>query len=134
MIVTSVAQHAPLLTISTGVVLEMRRRGRFGRCAKLSSTQMFGRTQRQPRFWKALLATLIFSVPLALFLRALVHMTDLVWFVLTIGMTLAIASIIHSRTIFDWRASDTMHLQDFEKRNATPSRSAARRSHPAPRR
>lgn len=79
---------------------------------------MFDRTQRQPRFWKALLATLIFSVPLALFLRALVRMTDLVWFALTIGMTLAIACIIHARTINDWRASDTMHLRDFEKRNA----------------
>lgn len=79
---------------------------------------MYDRPQSKPLFWKALIATLFFSVPLALFARAFVRMTDIVWFALTIGLTLVAAAAIHSRTMNDWRASDTMHLRDFEKRNA----------------
>jgi hypothetical protein len=75
---------------------------------------MFDRKQAQPRYWKALLATLLFTVPLALFARALVRMTDLVWFAGTIGVTLAIAWTIHSRTMNDWRVGDAMHLSTFE--------------------
>jgi hypothetical protein len=79
---------------------------------------VFDRNQAQPRFWKAMLASALFVVPLALFARALIHMTDLVWFAITIGCTLAVAGTIHSRTINDWRAGDTMHLNTFEKRTA----------------
>lgn len=74
---------------------------------------MFDRKQAKPQFWKALIATVIFAVPLALFARAFVRMTDVVWFALTIGATLAIAWTVHSRTIDDWRASDAMHLREF---------------------
>jgi hypothetical protein len=79
---------------------------------------VFDRKQPEPRFWKALLATMFFSVPLALLARAAVPMTDLVWFALTIGLTLAIAGTIYGRMINDWRAGHTMHLETFEKRNA----------------
>jgi K+ transporter len=77
---------------------------------------VFDRKQAQPRFWKALLVTMVFTVPLALFARAIVRMTDIVWFSLTIGFTLVVAWTIHTRTINDWRAGDTMHLETFEKR------------------
>jgi hypothetical protein len=79
---------------------------------------VFDRKQSEPRFWKALLASALFVVPLALFARAIVHMTDLIWFAVTIACTLAVAGTIHSRTINDWRAGDTMHLRTFEKRTS----------------
>jgi hypothetical protein len=79
---------------------------------------VFDRKQAQPRFWKALLVTMVFTIPLALFARAIVRMTDLVWFGLTIAFTLVVAGTIHSRTINDWRAGDTMHLRTFEKRTS----------------
>jgi K+ transporter len=77
---------------------------------------VFDRKQSEPRFWKALLASALFVVPLALFTRALIRMTDVVWFAITIGCALAVAWTIHSRTMNDWRAGDTMHLRTFEKR------------------
>jgi hypothetical protein len=79
---------------------------------------MFDRDQPKPRDWKALLATLVFSVPLALLARAVIPMTDLVWFLLPAGMTLAIAWAIHLQMINDWRAKYHMNLTTFEKRRA----------------
>jgi K+ transporter len=79
---------------------------------------VFDRKQAQPRFWKALLATMVFAVPLTLFARAIVRMTDVVWFALTIAFTLVVATMIHSRTMNDWRVGDTMHLNTFEKRTS----------------
>lgn len=88
---------------------------------------MFDRKQPEPRFWRALVATIIFIVPLALVGRAFVPMTDIVWFALTGGITVASAWAIHSRTINDWRASDAMHLRDFEERNAVSKNIRIRR-------
>jgi hypothetical protein len=79
---------------------------------------MFDRNYSKPRYWKALLVTVIFSVPLALFARAVVPMTDIVWFGLTIGLSLVMAWTIHTRMIDDWRARYEMNLTTFEKRNA----------------
>jgi K+ transporter len=62
---------------------------------------VFDRKQAQPRFWKALLATMVFTIPLALFARAIVRMTDIVWFSLTIGFTLVVAWTIQTRSIND---------------------------------
>ncbi len=76
---------------------------------------MFDRQQAQPRFWKALLVTMVFTVPLTLFARAIVRMTDIVWFAVTIAFTLVVAGTIHSRTINDWRAGDTLHSEAFDR-------------------
>jgi K+ transporter len=62
---------------------------------------MFDRKQAQPRFWKALLAAMLFAVPVTLLARAVVRMTDIVWFALTIGVTLIVAWTVYSRTIDD---------------------------------
>jgi hypothetical protein len=79
---------------------------------------MFDREQPQPRYWKALVVTLVFTIPLALFARSRVPMTDLVWCVLTAGISLAIAWTIYSRMVNDWRTIYGMNLTALEKRNA----------------
>jgi hypothetical protein len=79
---------------------------------------MFDRELPQPRFWKAVLVALVFTVPTALLSRALIAMTDAVWFALTIGATLVIAWAVHSRMRNDWRSRYEMNLTTFEKRKA----------------
>jgi hypothetical protein len=70
----------------------------------------------EPKFWKALLVAALFIIPASLMMRALVRMTDFVWFALAIGGSLAVASIVHMRVRDDWRAQYTMNLERFEKR------------------
>jgi hypothetical protein len=69
----------------------------------------------EPKFWKALLVAALFIVPGSLMMRALVRMTDVVWFALSIGGSLAVASLVHMRVRDDWRAQYTMNLTRFEK-------------------
>jgi hypothetical protein len=76
----------------------------------------------EPKFWKALLATLLFSVPLSLVARALFHMGDLVWLISTVGGSLIIASIVHGRVVNDWRAQDKLHMQVFDRRTSVAPR------------
>jgi K+ transporter len=76
---------------------------------------VFDRKEAQPRFWKALIVTMVFTVPLTLFARAIVRMSDMMWLALTIGLTLLVAWTIHTRTINDWRAGDTMHSETFDR-------------------
>ncbi|HXM07963.1 MAG TPA: hypothetical protein VN936_10880 [Candidatus Acidoferrum sp.] len=45
-------------------------------------------------------------------------MTDLVWCLLTAGISLAIAWTIYSRMVNDWRTIYGMNLTTLEKRNA----------------
>ena len=84
---------------------------------------MFGQpAPPEPKFWKALLVAALFIIPGSLFARALVRMTDLVWFAIAIGGTLAVASLVHMRVRNDWRAQYHMNLQRFEKRaNVSPN-------------
>jgi hypothetical protein len=89
---------------------------------------MFDRSQPQPRYWKALVVTLVFTIPLALFARSRLPMTDLVWCVLTAAVSLAIAWTIYSQMIDDWRTNGQMNLTTFEKRNAVKRNSDIRRN------
>ena len=76
---------------------------------------MYGAPVAEPKFWKALLATAIFAVPLSLVARALFHMSDPAWLVSTIAGSLIVASIVHARVVKDWRAGDTLNLQYFHR-------------------
>jgi hypothetical protein len=89
---------------------------------------MFDREQPQPRYWKALLVTLVITIPLALFARGRLPMTDLVWCALTAAISLAIAWTIYSRMINDWRTNDQTNLTTFEKRNAVKRNSHIHRN------
>jgi hypothetical protein len=79
----------------------------------------------EPKLWKALLVAALFVIPGSLMLRALVHMTDVVWFAIAIGGTFAVASLVHMRVRNDWRATYTMNLERFEKKQAYPATSAS---------
>jgi integral membrane sensor domain MASE1 len=70
----------------------------------------------EPKFWKALLVAALFIFPASMMMRALVRMTDVVWFALAIGASLAVASLVHMRVRDDWRAQYTMNLTRLEKR------------------
>lgn len=72
----------------------------------------------KPKYWKALLTTALFAMPLSLFPRAFFHMSDAVWLVSAVAATVVIAAMVHARIANDWRASDTMRLEDFDRRTA----------------
>ena len=88
---------------------------------------MFDRKQPEPRFGKALVATIIFYRSTRVGRAGICAHDRHVWFALTGGITVASAWAIHSRTINDWRASDAMHLRDFEERNAVSKNIRIRR-------
>ena len=76
----------------------------------------FGDGQSKPRYWKALVVTMVFLVPIALVIRAFVHIPDAVWAFLSIGAALVIAWGVHARMQNDWRATDTMAARTFDSR------------------
>jgi hypothetical protein len=77
---------------------------------------MFNQPNPAPRYWKALVVTTVFLVPMALVFRAFAHMPDAVWAVLSIGAALVIAWGVHARMQNDWRASGTMAARTFDSR------------------
>lgn len=77
---------------------------------------MYGRTSPEPRYWKALVVTALFLIPLALFARAFVRMPDYVFAALVVVAALAISSVLHLRIRNDWRAQDTMKMERFDRR------------------
>lgn len=81
-------------------------------------SEMFNQPYSKPRYWKALVVTMVFLVPIALVIRAFVHMPDAVWTVLSIGAALVIAWGVHARMQNDWRASDTMAARTFHSRTS----------------
>lgn len=79
---------------------------------------MFNRPDPKPRYWKALVVTMIFLVPLALVSRVFVRMPDAVWALLSIGAALVIAWGVQARMQNDWRARGTMAASTFHNRTA----------------
>jgi hypothetical protein len=77
---------------------------------------LYGAPVSEPKFWKALLATAFFCVPLSLIVRAVFRMSDVTWLITALASTLVTASILHARVVNDWRAADTMNLEVFERR------------------
>jgi hypothetical protein len=86
---------------------------------------VYGVTPPAPRYWKALLMTALFAIPLSLFARAAFHWSDILWAAVTVVATAIIAQRIHARMINDYRAVDEMRLETFE-RHTTHTRSIRR--------
>jgi hypothetical protein len=69
----------------------------------------------QPRFWKALIFA---AIPVGFVLWTILARSSVpAWIALALwaGASLAVAGIVHTRMLNDWRASDTMHLHRFER-------------------
>jgi hypothetical protein len=69
---------------------------------------MFDRNHSEPKYWKALLVSAPFAVVAMLFIRALIHMTDLVWFAITVPVALVFGWTIYGRAANDWRTGDAV--------------------------
>jgi hypothetical protein len=77
---------------------------------------VFNRPTPEPRYWKSLVITIIFVLPLALFFRWLLRIPDLIWTYATLGVALIVSWAVHTRMRDDWRAGGTMALSDFHNR------------------
>jgi hypothetical protein len=77
---------------------------------------MFNRPEPRPRYWKALVVTMIFLAPVALVIRAFLHMPDAVWALLSISAALVISWAVHQRMQNDWRASGAMVARTVHNR------------------
>lgn len=71
----------------------------------------------KPKYWKALFVAALFTIPVSLFIRAFIHMSDMVWFVSLLVVTLLIAQTVLARMVNDWRAQDMIDLETFERRH-----------------
>ena len=80
-----------------------------------------------PRYWKALLVTLVFLTPISLISRTFVHIPNVIWGLLSIGAALVISFGVHLRMQNDWRAKDTMAALDFYQRTSGVKRFHDRR-------
>lgn len=72
----------------------------------------------KPSFWKALMVAGLFGLPLAWGLHLVIRAPSVAWDICVPVVILAAAAIINSVMLNDWRASDTMTLQTFEKRTS----------------
>jgi hypothetical protein len=92
---------------------------------------VYGAPSPQPRFWKALVAAAILTVPLSLLVRVFVPMSDLIWFAVVALSSLVIASLVHARVTNDWRAQYHLNLGVFERRtNVAPGVRAGKKKWP----
>lgn len=60
----------------------------------------------------------LFCIPVSLVVRAVIRMSDLVWFAVLGAMTLLVSYTIHERVKSDWRARDTMNFHDADRRSS----------------
>jgi len=70
----------------------------------------------KPRYWKALLVTVLFLAPIMYSVHFFIRMPNVVWAGLFVGLALAFSAIVYIRLQNDWRAADTMSLNYLHRR------------------
>jgi hypothetical protein len=69
-----------------------------------------------PSFWKALVFTTIFGLPIAYSMSlAFNKVAPIVWYVATPLVIAVTAYGVHTRMLDDWRANDRMHMEKFNR-------------------
>lgn len=64
----------------------------------------------RPRFWKAVVATALFVVPLSLLTRLAFKVNDLTWIATAVGATFVIAALIQLRLKPNWMDLDSRRM------------------------
>lgn len=77
---------------------------------------MYLPSPQRPRYWKAVVATALFVVPLSLLARLAWRMNDWEWIAAAIVFTAAIAVPIHLRTKENWLDQDGKRFAQWEER------------------
>ena len=78
---------------------------------------MFNRpSPPKPGYWKALLVTALFLAPLMYVVHLFIQMPAFAWAFLFVGFALAFSATIYARMKNDWRALDTMNLEQIHRR------------------